>query len=332
MPAKRFLGLLLIPAALALGGCQKLVLLHPAGLVAQEQSHLMIVSTIILLSIIVPVLIAVAIVAWKYRASNKKARYDAKWDHSPVLELFVWAWPVLIILAVGALSWIGTHQLDPYRPLTDVAKGEPVPANVKPLQVEVVALQWQWLFIYPQYGVASINELAAPINRPITFKITSLDGMDSFFIPALAGQIYAMPEMQTQLHGVINKVGVYKGMSANYSGAGFTDMRFKFYGMTKDSFNGWVAKVKASPKDLDRATYEELIKPVRNGPVQYFGTTQKGLFNRIVNRCVDPANVCKSTLMARDAKTGLNADKKNAMGGMSMPAGKAADTVPATAH
>ncbi|HEY9573700.1 MAG TPA: ubiquinol oxidase subunit II [Pusillimonas sp.] len=295
MRVKHLRGALLIPLVLVLGGCN-MVLLNPSGYVARQQRDVMIITTIILASIIVPVLITIAVVAWRYRASNVKANYDPKWDHSPQIELLVWAWPLLIIIAVGAISWIGTHQLDPYRPLTHYAKDKPVPAGVKPLEVNVVSLEWKWLFFYPQYGIATVNELAAPVNRPIRFRLTSSTMMDSFFVPALAGQIYTMPGMQTQLHAVINKPGVYKGFSANYSGAGFTDMRFSFHGMTTQNFKQWVAKVRAQGSDLDRKSYDHLQQPTRADPVRYYARFTPDLYSRILNRCVDPGQMCMSQM------------------------------------
>lgn len=302
MPVKFARCLLLVPLLL-LGGCN-LVLLDPSGDVARQQSDIMITITIIIALIIVPVMIAIAIVAWRYRASNRKAHYDAKWDHSPQLELMVWAGPLLIIIAVGAISWIGTHQTDPYRALDRIAPGKPVPAHVKPLQVEVVSLRWKWLFMYPQYGIATVNELAAPVDRPIRFKLTSDAMMDSFFVPALAGQIYTMPGMQTILHGVINKPGTYRGFSANYSGQGFTDMRFEFHGMSPGDFDAWVAKVRAAGGDLDRASYDKLRQPSRAAPVQYFAHVQSDLYHRILNLCVDPGEECKGRMMAADTQAG----------------------------
>lgn len=304
MTVKRLFGLLAVPAVLMLGGCSNMVLLHPAGLVAQEQSHLMIVTFAILASIVFPVIIACFVVAWRYRASNKRAKFDPKWDHSPKIELLVWGWPVLIIVAVGGISWVGTHRLDPYKPLTQVAQGQPVPASDPPLQIDVVSLRWKWLFIYPQYGIATVNQLAAPINQPITFHLTADTMMNSFFIPTLAGQIYTMPGMMTQLHAVINKIGVFRGLSTNFSGDGFTDMRFKFYGMTRQKFQQWVATVRDSDQHLDLATYEQLAKPQRSAPVSYYSSYKPGLFMHIVNRCVQPTEVCKSELMAEDAHAG----------------------------
>jgi cytochrome o ubiquinol oxidase subunit 2 len=299
MPVKHLRGLSLLPLALLLGGCH-LVLFHPSGYIARQQSDVMITTTIIIALIIVPVLFAIAIVAWRYRASNKRAHYDAKWDHSSQVELLVWAAPLLIIIAVGAVSWIGTHQLDPYRPLTRFNKHKPVPANVTPLEVDVVSLRWKWLFFYPQYGIAAVNELAAPVNRPIRFKLTSDTIMDSFFVPALAGQVYTMPGMQTELHAVVNDPGTYKGMSANYSGAGFTDMRFKFYGLSPKHFKQWVARVRAAGGDLDRAAYNRLKQPSRAEPVRYYARFSDGLYARILHRCVAPGKTCLHRMVARE--------------------------------
>lgn len=300
---KRLRGLLLLPLVLLLGGCH-LVLLQPSGDVARQQSDIMIITTVIMALIIVPVLIAIAVVAWRYRASNRRARYDAKWDHSPQIELLVWAIPLLIVIAIGAISWIGTHQLDPYRPLSRVRADQPLPPDTQPLEVDVVSLRWKWLFFYPKYGIATVNELAAPVDVPIHFKLTSDTMMDSFFVPALSGQIYTMPGMQTQLHAVINKPGTYRGFSSNYSGEGFTDMRFTFHGMSAADFKQWVAKVRSHGGDLDRQAYDQLRQPSRNEPVHHYAHVTAGLYQRILNRCVDPDQVCKSELMAADARSG----------------------------
>jgi cytochrome o ubiquinol oxidase subunit 2 len=306
MTVKRLRGLLLLPLVL-LGGCH-LVLLNPPGDVARQQSDIMIITTIIIALIIVPVMVAIGVVAWRYRASNRKARYDANWDHSPQLELVVWAAPLVIIIAVGAISWIGTHQLDPYRSLDRIAPGKPVPADTRPLEVDVVSLRWKWLFFYPQYGIATVNQLAAPVDTPIRFRLTSDEMMDSFFVPALAGQIYTMPGMQTVLHGVIGKPGSHEGFSANYSGAGFTDMRFRFDAMTAADFKAWIAKARAGGGDLDRQAYDQLRQPQRNAPVSYYAHVQDNLYDRILNRCVDPGQVCMRDMMEADAR--------HSMGGM----------------
>jgi len=304
MLVKHFGRLLLLPVVLTLGGC-KLVLLNPDGYVARQQSDIMISTTIILALIIVPVLIAIAVIAWRYRASNTQARYDNKWDHSPQIELLVWAVPLLVIIAVGAVSWTGTHQLDPYRPLDKIAAHKPVPADTRPLEVDVVSLRWKWLFFYPGYGIATVNELAAPVDVPIHFKLTADAMMDSFFIPALVGQVYTMPGMQTILHGVINKPGEYKGFSANYSGAGFTDMRFLFHGMNQKDFNSWVEKVRAGGQTLDRIAYDKLRQPSRAEPIHYYAHFSSDLYERILNRCVDPGQMCMSHMTTADAMPGM---------------------------
>ena len=294
MTAKLLRNLVLLFVPL-LGGCS-LVLLDPSGDVARQQSDIMIITTVITWLIIVPVMVAIGIVAWRYRASNKQARYDPDWDHSPQLELVVWGVPLLIIIAVGAVSWIGTHQTDPYRPLDRIAPGVPVAAGVKPLEVDVISLRWKWLFLYPQYGIATVNELAAPVDRPIRFKLTGDTMMDSFFVPALVGQVYTMPGMQTVLHGVINKPGEYRGFSANFSGSGFTDMRFKFLGMSAPDFDRWVGKARAAGGDLDLAAYKQLRQPSRAAPVHYYAKFDANLYQRVLDLCVQSGGTCKNQM------------------------------------
>jgi cytochrome o ubiquinol oxidase subunit 2 len=294
----------LLPVLAALGGCN-LVVMAPSGDIAAQQRDLIVISTVLMLLIIVPVMALTVFFAWRYRASNKEATYKPDWNHSTGLELVIWAAPLLIIIALGALTWMGTHLLDPYRKLDRIASGKPVPATTRPLEVEVVALDWKWLFIYPEQGIATVNELAAPVDRPIHFKLTSSSVMNSFYIPALAGQIYAMPAMQTRLHAVINRPGRYQGFSANYSGAGFSGMRFSFLGMSEGDFEGWVAKNKESEARLDRAAYLQLERPSENVAVQRFGATEPRLFDAIRNLCVQPGKMCMSEMMALDAKGGL---------------------------
>jgi cytochrome o ubiquinol oxidase subunit II len=265
--------LVLAPTAL-LTGCNT-VLLHPAGAVAKQQGHLIVVSTLLMLIVILPVMALTIAFAWRYRRSNTRATYKPDWDHSTQLELVIWAVPLLIIIALGAVTWISTHTLDPYRRLRTAAK---------PITVEVVALDWKWLFIYPEQGIAVVNDLAAPVDVPINFKITASSVMNSFFIPALAGQIYAMPGMQTELHAVINHAGDYDGFSANYSGAGFSDMRFKFHGMSAADFARWVRAAKASGQTLDREGYLALERPSEHDPVRRYASVSPDLYQTIVAR------------------------------------------------
>lgn len=296
---------LLLPAFL-LAGCNT-VLLSPSGDIAAQQGQLIVISTVLMLLIIVPVIALTFFFAWKYRQSNKaaEAEYAPDWDHSTQLELAIWAAPLLIIIALGALTWISTHTLDPYRALSRIDAHRPVPEGTQPLVVEVVALDWKWLFLYPEQGIATVNELAAPVDRPIQFKITSSTVMNSFFIPALAGQIYAMAGMETKLHAVINKPGEYEGFSANYSGAGFSGMRFKFHGLSDGDFDSWVQKTKADGKELSRAAYLQLEHPSEREPVRHYASVAPGLYDAILNRCVEANRMCMKDMMAIDASGGL---------------------------
>jgi cytochrome o ubiquinol oxidase subunit 2 len=254
----------------------------------------------------VPVMALTVLFAWRYRHSNAAARYEPDWDHSTQLELVIWAAPLLIIICLGALTWMGTHLLDPYRALGRIDAGRPVSDAAKPLEVQVVALDWKWLFIYPDQGIATVNELAAPVDRPIHFRITSSSVMNSFYIPALAGQVYAMAGMETKLHAVINQPGVYQGFSANYSGAGFSGMRFAFHGMTVRGFDAWVAQVKAGGGGaLERSNYLELERPSENEPVRRYAKVDPALYKAILNMCVEPGKMCMGEMMAIDAKGGL---------------------------
>ncbi|MFL6600261.1 MAG: ubiquinol oxidase subunit II [Steroidobacteraceae bacterium] len=275
-----------LPAFL-LAGCN-MVLLHPSGAVATQQGHLIVASTVLMLLIVLPVIALTGIFAWRYRHSNSSATYAPDWDHSTQLELVIWAAPLLIIIALGALTWISSHTLDPYRPLRHVDVSRSVPAAVKPLTIEVVALDWKWLFIYPEQGIAVVNEVAAPVDVPINFKITASSVMNSFFVPALAGQIYAMPGMQTQLNAVINRPGAYEGFSANYSGAGFSGMHFKFRGLSGSEFDEWVKSARSARRELDNDSYMQLQKPSERDPVRRYSQVATGLYDAILSQCVRP--------------------------------------------
>jgi cytochrome o ubiquinol oxidase subunit 2 len=314
MPSSKKLRILLLPPLMALlallGGCN-MVLLSPSGDVALQQRNLIIISTVLMLVIIIPVIFLILLFAWRYRASNTEAAYSPEWHHSTVLELLIWAAPLVIIIALGAVTWVSTHKLDPFRPLDRIASGRDIPPDSKPLVVEVVALDWKWLFLYPEQGIATVNELAAPVDRQIQFKITASTVMNSFFIPALAGQIYAMPGMETQLYAVINHPGVYDGFSANYSGAGFSGMRFKFHGLSDSDFEQWVKQAKSkdgagagtgnAPLALSRAAYLQLEQPSENNAVRRYASVAPGLYDAILNRCVQAGSICMKDMMAASA-------------------------------
>jgi len=213
--------------------------------------------------------------AWKYRASNTDAVYTPKWSHSTKIEIAVWAVPVLIIIALGYVTYKSTHALDPYKPLE---------SDVKPITIEVVALDWKWMFIYPEQGIATVNKIVFPAHTPINFKVTSDSVMNSFFIPALGGQIYAMAGMQTKLHLIANQNAEMDGISANYSGAGFTGMKFKAIATSQEDFDAWVSEVKKAPKQLEKAEYEALSKPSQNNPVELYSSVTPNLFQIIVDK------------------------------------------------
>lgn len=294
---------LAIPLFAGLTGC-KMVVMDPAGDVAMQQRNLILLSTGLMLLIIVPVIGMTLFFAWKYRASNTEATYDPDFHHSTKIELAVWGAPLAIILVLGTVTWITCHTLDPYRPLGRIGPHRPVTAATQPLEVDVVALDWKWLFIYPQLGVASVNELALPVDRPVAFKITASSVMNSFYAPALAGQVYAMPGMQTQLHAVLNRTGDYEGFSANYSGAGFSGMRFKLKGLTPAEFDRWAAGMRAAGGRLTHADYAALARPSSNEPVRRYASVDPTLFLDIVNQCAQPGQVCKDRMPAHQMAAG----------------------------
>jgi cytochrome o ubiquinol oxidase subunit 2 len=295
--ARRGLALLTLAA---LSGCNAVVL-NPSGDIAKQQAELIVVSVLLMCIIVVPVLFLIVLFAWRYRKSAN-AKYEPDWDHSTKLELVIWGAPLLIIIALGLITWISTHKLDPYRPLERLDQHRPIPASTKVLEVQVVAMDWKWLFIYPEQGIATVNELVTPIDVPIRFKITASTVMNSFYIPALAGQIYAMPAMETQLNAVLNKPGQYEGFSANFSGEGFSQMRFGYKGVTAGEFDSWVQSVKTGGGTLGRPAYLALEKPSIADPVQRFGAVDPDLFHAILNLCVKEGAVCMNQQMADDAK------------------------------
>jgi cytochrome o ubiquinol oxidase subunit 2 len=305
---RRLLPLLALPLLTLLGGCN-FVVLHPAGYVAEQQRNLVLAATGLMLLIIVPVIAFTLIFAWRYRATNEDAVYDPEWHHSTQLEVLIWTAPLMIIIALGALTWIGTHTLDPFRPLSKIDPKRDVPAGTQPLEVEAIAMDWKWLFLYPQYGIATVNELAAPVDRPIRFKITATDVMNTFYVPTLAGMVYAMPGMQTQLHAVINREGAYEGRSAHYSGAGFSNMFFKFHGVTNEGFDQWIAKAKAQGGELTQEAYLKLEEPSEAEPARFYKSYMKGLYDRIIGMCPRPDQMCVGEMTKIDAQGGASGEE-----------------------
>ncbi len=302
-------GAAIVSAFGLLAGCN-MVVMDPAGDVAVQQRNLIIASTALMLLVIVPVIALTFLFAWRYRASNPEGTYDPDFHHSTQLEVVIWTVPLLIIIALGAITWISTHTLDPYRPLGRLAPGKPVPAGAKPLEVQVVSLDWKWLFIYPEFGIATVNEMAAPVDQPISFKLTSSSVWNTFYVPALAGMIYTMPGMETRLQAVINREGDYWGQSAQYSGSGFSRMSFRFHGLSHEGFEQWVAKVRAGGERLEREAYLRLEKPSEAEPVRYYSSVENGLFGAILGMCVTPGQMCVDEMHHIDRSGGAGKDSE----------------------
>lgn len=256
---------------------QGIALLDPKGWVGLSERALMIHAMEFMLIVAVPVYILIFLFAWRYRASNTKAVYKPNWEHAKMDELIWWAIPFEIILVLGALTWTSTHQLDPRRPLEGPA----------PLVIQVVALDWKWLFIYPEQHIATVNYIRMPVDQPVRFEITADAPMNSFWIPQLGGQIYAMTGMVTELNLVANEAGSYAGVSANYSGEGFSRMKFVAEATSQEEFDAWVKTVTTSQRYLDRTSYTILAKPgVVDRPLS-FGAVDKNLYNSIVATFMD---------------------------------------------
>ena len=269
--------------ALLAGGCDRLVVLNPKGPIADAERGLLIDAFTVMMLVVVPIIIMVFWFAWRYRARGN-ARYEPTWAYSVKVDAVVWLIPALIVIAVAVLLWRSTHKLDPYR---EIASAAP------PLDVQVVAQDWKWLFIYPEQGVASVNQLAIPADRPISLRITSDTVMNSFYVPALAGQIYAMAGMQTRLQILADKPGKFVGRNTQYSGGGFSDQFFEVVAMSQADFDAWVAKVKASGNRLGLDNYADLAKPSAKDPVKYFSSVEPVLFTAVLDKYMDKSSGLK---------------------------------------
>jgi len=267
------IGSLVVCAAMALCSCQRAGILDPQGPIAAAERLLLINSTAIMLVVVIPVILAILAVAWWYRSSNPSAGRSADVGFEGRIEFVTWSIPALIVILLGGVIWIGSHQLDPRAP---------IPAKVPPIQVDVVALDWKWLFIYPDQRVAAVNVLVIPTGTPVQFRLTSATVMNSFFVPQLGSQIYAMGGMATHLNLLADQPGEYPGFSAMFSGDGFSDMRFIVKAVSAQDFARWVEQVRGSGAALDDATYAALARPSQNvAPITY-GSVEPRLFERIL--------------------------------------------------
>src|SRR5699024_10073965 len=253
---------------------------YPAGWVGEQESWIILFTTALLLVFVfLPVAVVSFFFAWRYRASNTSATYAPKWDHSNLLEVFLWGGPILIIIMVGYLSVHNIYRLDPYKVIAQQDK--------QPIEVEAISMDWKWLFIYPQYGVASVNELAMPVDTPVTLKMTSDTVMSAFMIPRMGTQIYVMSGMRTKVNLLPNKLssdfsnGIW-GKSFQYTGDGFSKEKFTVLSMKDDEFKNWVEKAKSTGSELDSARYAKLTVPRVDKDVTYFYPVEHGLFKSII--------------------------------------------------
>lgn len=271
---------------LFLTGCHW-VILNPKGVIAADEKNIVIIATALMLLIVVPVIVMTYAIAWRYRANNPAAKYDPEWSHSNLIEIVCWTIPCIIIAVLGTITWTSTHRLDPYRPLDN--------QTVKPLVIQAVALEWKWLFIYPEQHIATINQVAFPVNVPVRFEISAEGPMNSFMIPQIAGQIYAMAGMRTKLNVLATHVGIFRGISANFSGDGFSDMNFDVRVGTQADFNQWVKSVQTSTLSLNDQTYQGLITPSEKLPITYYKDNDTGLFDNIIMKDMMPMSQNNNT-------------------------------------
>lgn len=252
--------------------------LHPSGWIGDKERDLIVTATLLMLIVVIPVFFMAFLFAWKYRSDHKE-KYDPEWADHPIAEAIWWGVPCVIVGILSVLCWKSSHELDPFKPLD---------APGKPVTIQVVALQWKWLFIYPEYNIATVNFLQIPVHTPINFLITADAPMNSFWIPNLGGQVYAMPGMQSKLHLIANKEGSFPGSSANLSGKGFSGMRFTAKATSQTDFDAWVASMQVSPEKLNLDTYQQLAAPSENNPVASFQLQKADLFDWIMMKFTMP--------------------------------------------
>ncbi len=267
--------------ALFLVNSGSFAILDPKGEIADKQRNLIIVTSLMSLFIVVPVFIMTFYFAWKYREGNKQATYRPDWDHSVVAETIWWTVPLIMILILAALTWQSSHDLDPFKSIE---------SKKKPLTIQVVALEWKWLFIYPEQQIASLNYVQFPQQTPIKFEITADAPMNSFWIPQLGGQIYAMTGMSTHLNLMADSTGTYRGSSANISGRGFAGMHFEARSTTQAAFDRWISRAKGSNNDLSLAQYETLALPSENNAPVVFSSVDQRLYDTIVMKYMTPVS------------------------------------------
>lgn len=276
--ARVYRSCLLGALSVGLAGCWGV--LDPLGPVGADDATILIDSLAVMLAIVVPTLVLAFWMAWRYRASNSKAPYLPNWSYSGRIEALIWSIPTLTTIFLGGLIWIGSHRVDPFRPL---------PSKTAPLEVQVISLDWKWLFIYPQQGLATINELIMPVGAPVHFSITSASVFNVFFVPRLGSMIYAMPGMVSQLHLQADRATQLWGTSAQFSGDGFSDMQFAVRALPDAEFQAWAARTRASGPKLDQAAYATLTRQTQRVPVSTFGSIDPQIFSGVATQHIAPA-------------------------------------------
>ena len=267
-----------ISALLLLAGCQPGVL-NPVGPIGTAERTILIDSLAIMLAIVVPTIVAVLAAGWWFRASNTRAKYLPNWAYSGRVELVVWSVPLMTILLLGGVTWIGSHALDPAEPI--VAKDEPV-------EIQVVSMDWKWLFIYPKEQVALVNQMVIPVGVPVHFSLTSASVMNAFFVPRLGSMIYTMNGMRSELNLMADEAGEFPGLSAHYSGDGFATMHFDVRALPPAAYTSWLRSAIGKGR-LDTASYTELMRPEGGVPPRVYQMVEPGLFDRIVSQAIPPS-------------------------------------------
>jgi cytochrome o ubiquinol oxidase subunit 2 len=268
--------ILLLIGVAALAGCTEGVL-DPKGPIAAAERQILFNALGIMLAIVIPTILATLGVAAWFRASNKRARYLPDFEHSGRLEVLVWAIPAMTVILVGGVAWVGSHDLDPRKPIGSTAASE-----AKPVRIQVVSLDWKWLFIYPEQGIATVNQLTIPAGTPVSFELTSSGVMNSFSVPQLGSQIYTMAGMVTRLHLQADHPGTYRGFSANYSGEGFADMRFSVDAVDAGEFAQWADAARNAGPVLDAQAYADLAKPSKALAPRTYRAIAPDLFNVVL--------------------------------------------------
>lgn len=267
------IGLLIVTVLVLVTREASFSILQSKGVIANDQRGLIVFTTVLSLIVIIPVFIMVFVITWRYRADKPHGKYRPKWHDSKLLETIWWGVPILIITILGFVIYTSSHRLDPFRALD---------SDKRAVTVQVVALQWKWLFIYPEQGIATVNYVQFPEDTPVKFEITADAPMNAFWIPQLGGQVYAMNGMQSELNLMADEVGVYDGSSSNISGEGFAKMRFKAEAVSQADFDRWAASVKADKRALTSGTYITLAAPGTDIPIKQYGSVEQGLFGGII--------------------------------------------------